>query len=314
MKVFVTGGAGFIGSHLCEYLVKRGDSVTAYDNLVLGQRKFIAHLETHPNFKFFHADLLSDKDLSEHLRGHDLVFHLAANSDISLGAKNTDLDLRQNTLATYQLLEAMRVAGLKQVIFSSTSAVYGEATVKPTPESYGPLIPISFYGASKLGAEAVAYAFAHHYGIQAWVYRFANVVGQNLTHGAIFDFVHRLTENPRELTVLGDGTQRKAYLHVSDCIEGMLHGYKTGKFEVNIFNLASTGVSTVRFIAEEVVRQMGGTATLKFGTEDRGWKGDVPYTHIATDKLDALGWKAKIDSDEAVRRSISEVLQCMRKP
>ena len=309
MRVFITGGAGFIGSYLCRRLMDDGHQVTAYDNLSLGRRELIRELEVRPGFQFIEADLLDDQNLSERVRGHDLIIHLAANSDISLGSDKTDLDLKQGVLATYNLLEATRIAGGKRLIFASTSAIYGEASLKPTREDYGPLIPISFYGASKLSAESLVCAFAHHYGVQAWIYRFANVVGPNLTHGAIYDFAKRLAQEPTTLKVLGDGRQRKSYLHVTDCCDGMLFGLAHASAEVNIFNLASEGVTEVRFIAEEVCRQLAPKAKIEFGLSDRGWKGDVPFTWLSGEKLNGLGWRAKIDSDGAVKRSIAEVLR-----
>ena len=219
--------------------------------------------------------------------------------------------MRNGTTATYNVLEAMRVCNVPKLLFASTSAIYGEATVKPTPENYGPLEPISFYGASKLACEAMVSAFSHNCGIQAWVYRFANIVGSHSTHGAIYDFTQRLKKNPEALTVLGNGTQRKSYLHVSDCVDGMLFGFHNAKASYQCFNLASVGVSNVRFIAEEVVREVasktGVTARLIFGEGDRGWVGDVPYTHLDGAKFASLGWKAKYDSDSAVKLAISEV-------
>ncbi|MBX3021564.1 MAG: NAD-dependent epimerase/dehydratase family protein [Bdellovibrionales bacterium] len=309
MKVFVTGGAGFIGSHLCENLLNRGDEVTAYDNLSLGRKEFLKPLLSRPSFSFVENDLLKDVDLAQRLKGYDLVFHLAANSDISLGSSRTDLDLKQSVMATYNLLEAMRGAGVGRLIFSSTSAIYGEAELKPTPETYGPLVPISFYGAGKLSAESLICAYAHHYGIRSWIYRFANVVGAHLTHGAIHDFLQRLKADPSVLKVLGDGRQRKSYLHVTDCIEGMLFGFHTAKDEVNLFNLASRGVTEVRWIAEQVVAQVNASARIEYGSEDRGWSGDVPYSWLDSGKLANLGWKAKVESSVAVEMSVREALQ-----
>jgi UDP-glucose 4-epimerase len=313
VNVFVTGGAGFIGAHLCLRLLEQGHTVTAYDNLSLGRRQFLTPCLAQGKFKFIEQDLLGDaKDLKGHLAGQDLVFHLAANSDIARGGKETDLDLNQGLLATYNLLEGMREAAVKKIVFASTSAVYGETEVRPTPESFGPLKPISFYGASKLACEVFISAFAHHYGMQTWIFRFANVVGSNLTHGAIYDFITRLNKDPRQLQVLGDGRQRKSYLHVSDCIDGMIFAHSKASADVNIFNLASRGISEVRFIAEEVCRQVAPQARLIYGKEDRGWKGDVPITWLDDRLLRELGWTAKVDSDEAIRRAIREELACRR--
>lgn len=312
MKILVTGGAGCIGSYLCAWLLERGHSVTAYDNLSLGKLEYLAPLKKNKKFKFIKKDLLKDKTLDKTVKGHDLVFHLAANSDISLGRKKTDLDLNQNAVATYKVLEAMRKTKVNKIIFASTSAIYGEASLKPTPEQYGPLIPISFYGASKLSAEGLIAAFAHNYGIKSWIYRFANIVGPNLTHGVIYDFVAKLKKSPKTLQVLGNGTQKKSYLHVQDCVEGMWFGFEKAQDEVNLFNLASEGVTQVKVIAEEVLRQLKSSANIQYGTEDRGWKGDVPFTWLDGSKLNQLGWKAYRNSDEAVRQAISETVKAAK--
>lgn len=312
MKVFVTGGAGFIGSQLCDRFLSLGHEVIAIDNLILGRREFLKDAMSSPRFRFVEADLVDLERVKVETKGVDLVVHMAANSDISQGAARTDVDMRNGTIATYNVLEAMRVNEIKKLLFASTSAIYGEAQVKPTPENYGPLFPISFYGASKLACEAMISAFSHNCGIEAWIYRFANIVGPRSTHGAIHDFVSRLIQNPKKLEVLGNGTQRKSYLHVSDCIDGMLFGFENSREGFQCFNLASRGVSNVRFIAEEVVRQMkdvtGIQAELAFGDSDRGWVGDVPYTHLDGSRLESLGWKARWESDEAVRKAVSEVI------
>ncbi len=312
MKVFVTGGAGFIGSQVCEVLLNEGHQVTAYDNLILGRKELLKECVRHKDFRFVEADLLDLERLKKEITGHELVYHLAANSDIAQGASTTTVDLQNGTLATYNTLEAMRLCGLKQMIFASTSAIYGESTIKPTPENYGPLMPISFYGASKLACEALCSAFSHNFDLKIWIYRFANIVGPHSTHGAIHDFVSRLLKNPKKLEVLGNGTQRKSYLHVSDCISAMRFGYENCKQDLQIFNLASEGVSTVKFIAEEVVRLLGshtGTkAELAFGESDRGWKGDVAYTYLTGELFAAKGWRAKLSSNEAVSRAIQEII------
>lgn len=317
MKIFVTGGAGFIGSHLCRRLLDVGHSVKAYDNLVLGKKELLTPCLGSNSFEFVEADLLDMQRLQSEMNGFDLVIHLAANSDISQGAARTDVDLNNGTIATYHVLEAMRVLSVKQIIFASTSAIYGEAEIKPTPENYGPLLPISFYGASKLACEGMASAFSHNCDISTWVYRFANIVGPHSTHGAIHDFITRLLKQPERLQVLGNGTQRKSYLYVQDCIDGMVFGYHNTRSSITghpfqVFNLASEGVTTVRFIAEEVVRQMapvtGVEAKLEFGEEDRGWVGDVPYTHLNGAQLATHGWQPKYSSNEAVQLAVSQII------
>lgn len=313
MKVFIPGGAGFIGSHLAARFVKDGHEVKVFDNLLLGKREFLKDLIGKPGFQFIEADLVDLERVKKEMQGSDLVVHMAANSDISQGAARTDVDMRNGTVATYNVLEAMRVNEVRKVLFASTSAIYGEASVKPTPENYGPLFPISFYGASKLACEAMVAAFSHNCGIQAWVYRFANIVGSHATHGAIYDFVGRLLKSPKRLEVLGNGTQRKSYLHVEDCVDGMLFGFEKSREDFQCYNLASHGVTNVRFIAEEVVQQIadhtGQRAELIFGEGDRGWVGDVPYTYLDGSRLGALGWRARHESDQAVKLAIGEIIR-----
>ncbi len=313
MRVFVTGGAGFIGSHVCEKFLQAGHQVTAFDNLSLGRRDLLKSCFANADFEFIEADILDLKRLTTEMQNHDLVYHLAANSDISQGAKQTDIDLKNGTLATYNVLEAMRLTKVQRLIFASTSAIYGEASVKPTPENYGPLYPISFYGASKLACEALCTAFSHNYDLQIWAYRFANIVGSHSTHGVIYDFIERLKKEPKRLTILGNGTQRKSYLHVSDCVKGMQFGFEHSAQAFQLFNLASVGVTNVRFIAEEVTRQMKAVtavqAELVFGEGDRGWKGDVAYTYLDGKAFHELGWEAQLDSDGAVRLAISEIIK-----
>lgn len=324
MKVFITGGAGFIGSQMAEKFLDRGDTVTCFDNLVLGRREFLTACESKGSkFRFVHADLLDLDRVVQEMKGHDLVVHLAANSDISQGVEKSDVDLKNGTIATFNTLEAMRKTGVSDILFSSTSAIYGEASLKPTPENYGPLFPISFYGASKLACEGLVSAFAHNCGFRALAFRFANIVGPRSTHGAIHDFTVRLLKDPSCLKVLGNGTQAKSYLHVDDCIDGMLFAFdlflgpkgslfnstaagKSDFFEC--FNLASRGVSNVKFLAETVVAEFGGRPRIEFGEGSRGWVGDVSYTWLDGAKFEKLGWKAKLESDEAVRKAVRQVV------
>lgn len=309
-KIFVTGGAGFIGSNLCGFLLKRGHAVTAYDNLLLGRREFLRDFKGNPRFRFVKADLLDKKRLFKEIKGHDCVFHMAANSDIGQGAKYTDLDLNIGTIATYNVLEGMRLKGIGKIVFASSSAIYGDSPrIMPTPEDYGPLFPISFYGASKLACEALISAFCHNYGIRAWIYRFANIIGRNGTHGAACDFVARLIEDPTRLRVLGDGAQAKPYLHVSDCVEGIWFGYTHAKEELNYFNLAVAGATTVRRIAERVIREMGLPRTkIEYTGGMRGWRGDVPQVRLDGKKLARLGWGASRTSDKAVELGVGELV------
>ncbi len=308
MKCFVTGGAGFIGSHLVNYLIKEY-KITVYDNMSFGKKEFISHHFKNKNFKFIKADLLNFKKLNKCIKSHDIIFHLAANSDISNNAI-TDTDLKNGTIATYNVLEAMRLNKIKQIIFASTSAVYGEAKIKPTPEDYGPLFPISFYGASKLASEGLMSSFCHNFSMKAWIFRFANVVGKNATHGVIFDFIKKLNKNNKKLLVLGDGQQSKPYLHVKDCIEGMLYGWKNSNEEINYFNLGCEDATRVKYIAKMVVQEMGlKNVKFQYTGKERGWPGDVPQVRLDTSKINKIGWKAKLSSDQAVRKAIREILK-----
>ena len=302
MRVFVTGGAGFIGSNLAERLLDDGHEVTAHDNLSLGRRENLRACTAREGFRFIQGDLLDREATASHLRGHDVVFHMAANSDIEAGGRETDTDLRQGTLATYNVLEGMRLADLRQVVFASTSAVYGEAATVPTPEDHGPLFPISFYGASKLACEGLLSAFEHNYGIQAWIFRFANIVGDHGTHGAVVDFLRKLRQDPSVLTILGDGRQAKPYLYVKECVDGMIFGWRNAVGPVNCFNLTCPGATAATRIAEIVAEELGlGPVPHRFTGGSRGWKGDVPQVRLDPSRLAGLGWSAQLDSDAAVR-------------
>ena len=309
MKAFVTGGAGFIGSHLVDTLIDRGHTVTVYDNLSSGDTQFIHHHLKEPGFTFITEDLLNLPELKRALTGHDMVFHMAANPHVRLGETHTDLDLRQGVIATYNVLESMRLQGIKKIVFSSSSVVYGETTVPSLPETYGPTLPISFYGAGKLGAEGLISAFCGTFEFQAWIYRFANIVGLRSTHGVITDFIEKLKKNPKELEILGDGKQQKPYLYVLDCVHAMLFGFEHAHESLNLFNISCDTNTTVTRIAEIVVEEMG-LQHVKFVYTGgkRGWKGDVPRFQLDAKKINTLGWKTKYASDDAVRKAIKEVL------
>jgi UDP-glucose 4-epimerase len=236
------------------------------------------------------------------------VFHLAANPHVRLGEKQTDLDLNQGIVATYNILEAMRQSRIKKIVFSSSSVVYGETQEPSLPETYGPTLPISLYGAGKLGAEGLISAFCGTFDFQTWIYRFANVVGSRGTHGVIVDFIEKLKKNLIELEILGDGRQCKPYLYVSDCVEGIMFGFSTAHDHMNLFNLSCDTTTTVTRIAEMVVQEMGlKNVAFKYTGGLRGWKGDVPRFQLDAHKMNKLGWKATLTSDEAVRKAIRDV-------
>jgi UDP-glucose 4-epimerase len=310
-SILVTGGAGFIGSHLVDRLLQ-GNEVTVLDNFSSGRRENIApHLEN-PNFRLIEADLLDADALEQALAGKDLVFHVAANPDVKLGAENTRIHLDQNVLATYNLLEAMRRTGVRAVAFTSTSTVYGEASVIPTPEDYGPLMPISLYGASKLSCEALISSYCHTFWMQSWIFRFANIVGERGTHGVIVDFIRKLRENPGELEILGSGKQRKSYLEVRDCVEAMIHCVEHSRDETNIFNIGSCDSVDVTEIADIVAGKMGLT-DVKYrytgGFEGRGWKGDVKVMLLSIEKIKELGWAPRSGSAGAIEAAAEALLK-----
>jgi UDP-glucose 4-epimerase len=308
VRIFVTGGAGFIGSHLVDELVNMG-AVTVYDNFSSGKKQFIEHHLGRDGFQFIQADLLESDSLRKAMEAHDVVFHIAANPEARAGIEDTELDLKQGTIATYNVLEAMRLNGIKKIVFASSSTVYGETPVAPIPEDYGPLQPISLYGASKLACEGLITAFCHLFNMQAWIFRFANVAGARATHGVVFDFIQKLERNPSELEILGDGNQRKPYLHVKDCVEGILFGFKNSHDKVNVFNLGCSSATDVNTIARMLVEEMGlGGVSFKYTGGDRGWPGDVPQVRFDTSRMERLGWKSKHTSDEAVRKAIRDIL------
>jgi len=314
LRILVTGAAGFIASNLIPRLLARGDEVAGADNFFLGKRAYVAR---HPHFAFHELDLLDLDRLVALITEFrpDRVWHLAANSDISFGTKYTDFDLKGGTLVTYNVLEAMRRAGVKEIVFSSSGAVYGEPTVMPTPEDYGPILPISLYAASKAACETLITAFTHNYDMRCWIYRFGNIVGPNPTHGVIHDFVLRLRDERTHLTVLGDGTQAKPYVYVEDCLDGMELGIANARESVNVYNLAVDDQTTVRQITDWTIEAMGidrKAIDVQYGQGPRGWRGDVPQVKLDTRRMTALGWRPKLSSQEAVRRTIAETVEQFR--
>ena len=317
MRIVVTGAAGFIASNLIPRLLDRGDEVVGIDNFFLGKLAYLQPIVDRSGFRFIEHDLL---DLDEVIRVFaefrpDRVWHLAANSDISYGTTYTDFDLKGGTIVTYNVLEAMRRSGVKELVFSSSGAVYGEPTVMPTPENYGPILPISLYAASKVACEGLITAFSHNYDMRCWIFRFGNIVGPNPTHGVIHDFVLRLNEDPTRLRILGDGTQSKPYVYVSDCLDGIEFGVAHAVDPVNFFNLAVDDQTSVTEIAEWTIAAMGidrSKIELEYTGGSRGWKGDVAQVRLDTRKMTALGWKPQRSSREAVRQTIEDVVTQFR--
>jgi UDP-glucose 4-epimerase len=314
MKCLVTGAAGFIGSHLIDALLVLGATAVGIDNLRLGRRENLKTAFTFSRFTFYEADV---NDLTacrkiivkeNRSASFDVVWHLAANSDIRAGVADPAVDLRDTFLTTHHLLKLMRELGLGQLAFASTSAIYG---VHPglLREDTGPLFPISNYGAMKLASEAIISAALESFLQRAWIFRFPNVVGSRSTHGAVYDFVQKLKQNPTELEVLGDGSQQKPYFHVSDLIEAMLFITEHAKEKLNYFNIGTAdSVTTVRYIAEAVVKRMAPEARIRYTGGAKGWVGDVPRFDYSIEKLKALGWEPQLTSNQAVDRAVEEVV------
>lgn len=305
LRILITGGAGFIGSHMVEKLSSNND-VTVLDNLSSGKREYI----NYSGVKFIFGDVRKIEDVMAAVSGIDLVIHLAANPDVRRGETDTRIDLDVNVLGTYNVLESMRKNDVKGIIFSSSSTVYGDAPL-PTPENYGPPEPISFYGASKLAAESYISAFSHMYGMKGISLRFANVVGSRGTHGVIYDFIKKLMKNSQILEILGDGRQTKSYLHVDDCVEGIIFAFEKSSPGYDVFNLGTEDSTNVMEIASIVVEAMG-LRNVKFvttgGEGGRGWKGDVKNMLLSIEKIKSLGWRPRLGSTEAVKKAAKELV------
>ncbi|MGO9645060.1 MAG: NAD-dependent epimerase/dehydratase family protein [Candidatus Bathyarchaeia archaeon] len=312
MKIFVTGGAGFIGSQLVDRLIEQGHEVMVYDNLSFGREEFIRHHLNNPRFTFVNGELLDQSTVNKSLAGHDLVCHLAANPQAIEGTRRTRLDLEQNTLTTYNVLEGMRLNDLRNIIFTSSGTVYGDIPDLELNERYGPMLPISLYGASKLACEGLISAFSSLFGIRTWIFRFGNIIGPRATHGVIHDLLRKLTQDPSTLEVLGDGDQTKPYVYIDDCLDGVLHCFENAHEQINLFNLAPSSVTSVKTIVKTLLEKTGNQATkvnytggVKGGG---GWPGDVPKVKLDATKAYKLGWKPKYSSDEAVRKTIDDLL------
>jgi UDP-glucose 4-epimerase len=317
MKFFVTGGAGFIGSNLVDRLLQEGHTVIAYDNFSTGQARFIEQASASPRFTLARGDTLDLNALTQAMRGADLVFHLAANADVRFGTEHPRQDLEQNTIATFNVLEAMRANGIHRIAFSSTGSIYGEPEIFPTPENAPFPIQTSLYGASKLAGEGLIEAYCEGFGFQGYIFRFVSVLGERYTHGHVFDFYKSLRANPHELRVLGDGHQRKSYLYVQDCIDAMLLAIEKAKEKsetprplrgVNLFNLGTDEYCEVNDSIRWITTYLGVAPRLAYTGGARGWIGDSPFIFLDCRKIRALGWSPKLSIREGVIKTL-EYLQ-----
>ena len=304
MHFFVTGCAGFIGSNLADRLLSDGHDVIGYDNFSTGQKTFLEKAQGSRNFKLIHGDTLDSETVSRAMRGCDFVFHLAANADVRFGTEHPRKDLEQNTIATFNVLEAMRANDIKRIAFSSTGSVYGEATVIPTPEEAPFPVQTSLYGASKLAGEGLIAAYCEGYGFQSHIFRFVSILGERYSHGHVFDFYRQLKEDPTRLRVLGDGKQRKSYLYVQDCVDAMLIAIAKGADKTNIFNLGVDDYCAVTDSIGWICEALHVNPRLEYAGGDRGWIGDNPFIFLDTARIRALGWKPKLSIREGVVRTV----------
>jgi UDP-glucose 4-epimerase len=303
-NILVTGGAGFIGSNLVDRLLTLGHRVTVYDNFSTGLGRFLTEAHTNPNFRMVPGDLLDFDTFSRIAAGHDFVFHLAANADVRFGTQHPRKDLEQNTIATFNVLEAMRLNNIRQIAFASTGSVYGEAEVIPTPENAVFPTQTSLYGASKLAGESLIAAYAEGYGLRGFIFRFVSVLGERYTHGHVFDFYRMLREDSKHLHVLGNGKQRKSYIYVQDCIDAMLLATCEVDHKVNVFNLGIDNYIEVNDSINIITKWLAVTPNITYSGGDRGWIGDNPFIYLDTARIRALGWQPKLTIREGVERTL----------
>ena len=300
MHFFITGAAGFIGSNLADVLLAGGHRVTGYDNFSTGLERFIVSAAASSGYDMVKGDLLDSVALKDGMAGADMVFHLAANADVRFGTQHPSRDLEQNTIGTFHVLEAMRANGIKKIAFSSTGSVYGEPKVFPTPEDAPFPVQTSLYAASKLAGESLISAYCEGFGFQGWIFRFVSILGPRYTHGHVFDFIKKLRADPATLTILGDGKQRKSYLHISDCIRAILCAVENAGEKVNLFNLGTDDYIAVEESVGVITSHLKLEPKRLYEGGERGWIGDSPFIFLDTQKIRAFGWKPEFSIREAV--------------
>jgi UDP-glucose 4-epimerase len=313
-KVFITGAAGFIGSNLVDRLLADGLHVVGWDNFSTGQEKFLNNASPHPHFKLIRGDNLDLPSLTQAMAGSDTVFHLAANADVRFGLDHPSKDLQQNTVATFNVLEAMRANGVKTIAFSSTGSVYGEAEVFPTPETAPFPVQTSLYATSKLCGEGMISSYCEGYKFNGYIFRFVSILGERYTHGHVFDFYRQLLEHPGHLKVLGDGSQRKSYLYVQDCVSAILHVMKAGtaqktKHGADVFNLGTNEYVQVNDSIAFICKSLGLKPKLEYTGGSRGWVGDNPFIFLDTKKVCATGWNPALTIEQGIGRTLNWLQQ-----
>ncbi len=313
-KVFITGAAGFIGSTLVDRLLADGKTVVGWDNFSTGQREFLKSAQTNPQFKLVEGDCLDLPALTKAMAGGDTVFHLAANADVRFGFEHPAKDLQQNTIATFNVLEAMRANGIQRIAFSSTGSVYGEAEKIPTPEDAPFPVQTSLYAASKVAGEGMISSYCEGFKFEGYLFRFVSILGERYTHGHVFDFYKQLLEHPGRLKILGDGSQRKSYLHVQDCLGAMLHVMnlgtaKTAKHGVAIYNLGADEYVRVSDSIRFICQSLGLKPKLEYSGGNKGWVGDNPFIFLDTKKIRSTGWKTTLTIEQGIVRTLDWLRQ-----
>jgi len=308
-KAFVTGAAGFIGSNLVDRLLADGLSVVGWDNFSTGQERFLEGALANPSFRLIRGDNLDQPALTAAMAGCDTVFHLAANADVRFGTDHPRRDLEQNTIATFHVLEGARANGIKRLAFSSTGSVYGECSTIPTPEDAPFPLQTSLYGASKIAGEGMISAYGEGFGLEAYIFRFVSILGERYTHGHIFDFYQQLLEHPDRLHILGDGSQRKSYLYVQDCIDAILHVMRTGTAkdapsQVQVYNLGTPEFVQVNDSVGYICGALGLKPERSYSGGTRGWIGDNPFIFLETKKIQTTGWKAKLTIEQGIVKTL----------
>jgi UDP-glucose 4-epimerase len=304
VRYLVTGCAGFIASNLVDRLLRDGHDVVGYDNFSTGQEEFLSEAQQSPRFRLVRGDLVRAENLAEAVRGADAVFHLAANADVRFGTDHPRRDLEQNTIATHNVLEAMRAAAVRQIAFASTGSVYGEPSVFPTPEDCPFPVQTSLYAASKVAAEGLISAYATGFGIRAFIFRFVSILGERYTHGHVFDFYRKLLDDPRSIEVLGNGKQRKSYLYVQDCVDAILLATDRAGEPVNIFNLGTDEYCAVDDSLGWISAELGLDPKRRYTGGERGWIGDSPFIFLDCSRIRALGWQPKLSIREAIVQTL----------
>lgn len=304
MRYFVTGGAGFIGSNMVDRLLGLGHVVVAYDNFSTGRREFLEDALKNEKFILLEGDTLDRERLIRAMSGCDFVFHFAANADVRMGCEHPEKDLQQNTIATFNVLEAMRANHIGRIAFSSTGSVYGEADVIPTPEDAPFPVQTSLYAASKLAGEGMIAAYCEGFGFTAYIFRFVSILGERYTHGHVFDFYKKLKENPKELYILGNGKQRKSYLYIQDCLDAVMTVIDQAKEKVNIYNLGTDEYCEVNDSASWIAERLGASPSFSYAGGERGWIGDNPFIYLDTAKVRKLGWKPKHSIKDGVLKTV----------